>query len=46
MEIGKKEFYDRIGRLIKEELDELSRDTELVGKRYDRFRSIGMDIIR
>lgn len=31
-EIGKKEFYDRIGRLIKEELDELSRDTELVGK--------------
>ena len=46
MEIGKKEFYDRIGRLIKEELDELSRDTELVGKRYDRFRSIGMDVIR
>ena len=45
-EIGKKEFYDRIGRLIKEELDELSRDTELVGKRYDRFRSIGMDVIR
>ena len=35
-----------IGRLIKEELDELSRDTELVGKRYDRFRSIGMDVIR
>ena len=45
-EIGKKEFYDRIGRLIKEELDELSRDTELVGKRYDRFRSIGMGVIR
>ena len=45
-EIGKKEFYDRIGRLIKEELDELSRDTDLVGKRYDRFRSIGMDVIR
>lgn len=43
-EIGKKEFYERIKKMLSEELDELSNDLELVGKRYDRFRNIGMDI--
>lgn len=41
-EIGKKEFYDRIRTLLSEELSELSNDPELIGKRYDRFRRIGV----
>ena len=40
-EIGTKAFYDRIRTLLKEELEELSADPDLVGKRYDRFRKIG-----
>ena len=40
-EIGKKEFYDRIRTLLTEELQELSNDLDLIGKRYDRFRRIG-----
>lgn len=45
-EIGKKEFYDRIRLLLIEELGELSNDPDLVGKRYDRFRSIGVDAVQ
>lgn len=44
-EIGKKEFYDRIRTLLIEELSGLSNDLDLVGKRYDRFRQIGVDAI-
>lgn len=40
-EIGEKAFYERIRKLLKEELETLSGDVELVGKRYDRFRTIG-----
>ena len=40
-EIGEKAFYERIRGLLKEELEVLARDAELVGKRYDRFRKIG-----
>lgn len=40
-EIGKKEFYDRIGRLLIEEIETVSKDIDLVGNRYDRFRNIG-----
>lgn len=40
-EIGKKEFYDRIGRLLIEEIETVSNDIDLVGNRYDRFRNIG-----
>ena len=36
-----KEFYDRIRELLTEELAELSRDPDLLQKRYDRFRSLG-----
>ncbi len=44
-EIGKKEFYDRIRTLLIEELSGLSNDLDLVSKRYDRFRQIGVDAI-
>lgn len=40
-EIGKKEFFDRIRTLLTEELKELEMDPDLVGNRYNRFRSIG-----
>lgn len=40
-EIGKKEFYDRICKLLVEELGELSKDIDLIAKRYSRFRNIG-----
>lgn len=41
-EIGKKAFYDRIRTALTEELGELSSDPDLVQKRYDRFRRIGV----
>lgn len=40
-DLGKKEFYDRLQALLKQEIEDLSRDVELVGKRYDRFRALG-----
>lgn len=40
-EIGKSEFYDRIRALLAKEIEELTEEPELVGNRYDRFRSIG-----
>ncbi len=44
-DIGKKEFYERIRTLLAEELGELSNDLDLVGKRYERFRQIGADVV-
>ncbi len=44
-DIGKKEFYDRIRRLLADQLAELSQDPDLVGKRYDRFRHMGIDAV-
>ena len=44
-EIGKKVFYDRIRVLLSEEFNELTKDPELVGKRYDRFRAIGVGAV-
>ncbi len=41
-DIGKKEFYDRIRALLIGELKELSGDMDLIGKRYERFRRIGV----
>ncbi|MBQ9112385.1 MAG: acetyl-CoA carboxylase carboxyltransferase subunit alpha [Clostridia bacterium] len=41
-DMGKKEYYDRIRLLLAQEVSELSRDPELLQKRYDRFRRIGM----
>ena len=39
-DLGKPAFFDRIRRLLTEELARLSADPDLVGKRYDRFRRI------
>lgn len=44
-EIGKKEFYDRIRTLLTEELSVLSNDPDLISKRYDRFRRIGVKAV-
>ena len=44
-EIGKPEFYDRIRALLAKEIEVLSNDMDLVGKRYDRFRKIGAGAI-
>ncbi len=44
--LGKKEFYDRIRTLLAKELKRLSGDPELVGRRYDRFRYIGVKAIK
>jgi acetyl-CoA carboxylase carboxyl transferase subunit alpha len=40
-DIGTKDFYDRIRALLTEEIGALSRDPDLLQKRYDRFRNIG-----
>ena len=44
-DIGKKEFYDRIRGLLTEELRALSGDVDLVPKRYQRFRRIGVSSV-
>ena len=43
-DMGKKEFYDRIRTMLRDEIRELSDDPDLIGRRYDRFRSIGVEI--
>lgn len=40
-DIGTKEYYDRIGSLLIDELAILSDDPDLLQRRYDRFRNIG-----
>ncbi|MFR1767069.1 MAG: acetyl-CoA carboxylase carboxyltransferase subunit alpha [Lachnospira sp.] len=44
-EIGKKEFYDKIRTLLSDELAQLSKDPDLVGGRYERFRRIGVNAL-
>ena len=41
--LGKTVFYDHIRELLAQEIEILSRNTELVSQRYDRFRQIGCD---
>ncbi len=41
-DIGKKEFYDRIRTLLTQEIEVLASDVELVERRYDRFRNLGV----
>lgn len=41
-DIGQKEYYERIRALLTEEIAELAKDPDLLQKRYDRFRRIGM----
>ena len=45
-DIGKKVFYDRIRALLAEELRQLTKDPDLISKRYDRFRRIGVDAVK
>lgn len=44
-DLGKKEFYDRIRALLIQEIGVLAHDIDLVGKRYDRFRNLGVSAI-
>ncbi len=41
-DIGSKQFYDRIRRDLANELKHLSQDPDLIQKRYDRFRKLGV----
>ena len=41
-DMGEKPFYDRIRQDLVQELQELSKDPDLITKRYDRFRRMGM----
>ena len=41
-DIGSKQFYDRIRRELGKELKQLSEDSDLIQKRYDRFRKLGV----
>ena len=45
IEIGKKEFYDRIRTLLTDEIKELSGDIDLTQNRYDRFRNLGVSAV-
>ncbi|MGM9660393.1 MAG: acetyl-CoA carboxylase carboxyltransferase subunit alpha [Faecousia sp.] len=40
-ELGEQPFYDRVRDALWEELEQLTKDPDLVPKRYDRFRRIG-----
>lgn len=42
-DLGKKNFYDRLKNILTRELGRLSRDPDLVGKRYERFRRMGVE---
>lgn len=44
-DMGKKEFYERIRTLLMEEIEVLTKDFDLVGNRYDRFRKIGANAV-
>lgn len=44
-EIGKREFFERIGKMLAEEIQMLEQDFDLIGKRYERFRKIGVSAL-
>lgn len=44
-DLGKKEFYDRLRNLLSDEVKSLSADSDLLTKRYERFRKIGTDAV-
>ncbi len=44
-DIGKKEFYDRIRTMLTQEIEVLASDVELVERRYDRFRNLGVNAV-
>ncbi|MBD5459707.1 MAG: acetyl-CoA carboxylase carboxyltransferase subunit alpha [Lachnospiraceae bacterium] len=41
-DLGESEFYDRIRTLLEKEIRKLSAEPELIQKRYDRFRKMGI----
>jgi len=45
-DIGQKKFYDQIRALLAEEISLLSKETDLIESRYERFRGIGKDALR
>ena len=45
-DMGEKPFYDRLRALWESELSELTRDPDLLRRRYDRFRRIGREGIK
>lgn len=44
-EIGKREFFERIQKLLAEEIQMLEQDFDLIGNRYERFRKIGVNAL-
>ena len=44
--LGKEVFYENLKKMILEELNGLSLDPELLNKRYDRFRRIGLEPLK
>lgn len=44
-DIGKKDFYDRIRILLTEELKTLAGDIDLIQRRYDRYRNLGVSAV-
>ena len=45
-ELGKKEFYDRIRTLLTQEVTVLANDIDLVQNRYERFRNLGVSVVK
>ncbi len=44
--LGKPAFYRGLGNLLRRELEALSADPELIGKRYARFRAFGTNTLK
>ncbi|MCI8852896.1 MAG: hypothetical protein HFI32_05250 [Lachnospiraceae bacterium] len=44
-DLGKKEFYDPIRVLLGEEIKRLTAAADLVGSRYERFRTMGVSAV-
>jgi len=44
-EIGTREFFERIQKLLADEIHLLEQDFDLVGNRYERFRKIGVSAL-
>lgn len=44
-EIGKREFFERIQKMLAEEIQLLEQDFDLINKRYERFRKIGVSVL-
>jgi len=44
-EMGKREFFERVQRMLAEEIQMLEQDFDLINKRYERFRKIGVSVL-